>query len=62
MNGWALMIAKEKGTSSLLQVMELNEVKKRSYVIILGSERSVQWEDKEESKIIQMRNGKEALG
>lgn len=48
MNGWALMIAKEKGTSSLLRVMELNEVKQRSYVIRLGSERPVQREDKEE--------------
>lgn len=62
MNGWALMIAKEKGTSSLLRVMELDEVKQRSYVIRLGSERPVQWEDKEEYKILRMRDGKEALG
>lgn len=29
MNGWALMIAKEKGSSSLLWVKELKEVEHR---------------------------------
>lgn len=32
MNGWALMVAKEKGTSSLLRVKELKEVEHREVI------------------------------